>query len=56
MPVRVEKKGPIAVYLFRRKRDDCVTQEMPAIILPDDPQPSSPKNAGQDSGQLSEPL
>jgi hypothetical protein len=45
MPVRVEQKGPVAVYLFRRKRDDCITQEMPAIVLPDAaPPPNAAKS------------
>lgn len=56
MPVRVEQKGPISVYLFRRKRDDCVTQEMPAIVLPIDAEPAAPKSATQEPNQLRDPL
>jgi hypothetical protein len=34
MSVRILQKGPVAVYLFRRTRDDAITQEIPAIALP----------------------
>jgi hypothetical protein len=34
MSVRILQKGPVAVYLFRRTRDDAITQEIPAIIPP----------------------
>jgi hypothetical protein len=34
MPVRVEAKGPFAVYRFERKSNDRITLELPVIALP----------------------
>jgi hypothetical protein len=45
MHVRVEQKGPVAVYLFRRTRDDRITQELPAIVLPE----AAPASSGAKS-------
>jgi hypothetical protein len=50
MSVRIDQKGPVTVYRFRRARDEAITVEIPVIVPPQSgvpgPAPSPPPDSG----------
>lgn len=59
MAVRLEKRGPLAIYRFERGTTQRVTLELPAILLPPPLPPKRPSAAEPpplSSAQLIDPM